>query len=249
MTRKLNDVLARFEQTIQENEAAGGGGGMYLTNVAASKKNPPKTTISSRTMTGETNGPASRRMSVSSGSYRNFLHSESVASKAAREKPAQPRGDSTVSTASTSEEDWGDQDWDPFAHEESGDQSENDSSEEGESEERRVSRHRRATRPCSSKRVGRLGNRKTRTTTSRGDPRTRNDRGGSLEGVAEVEGSEASTNNEEPDDGFVVTHVSGANRETLRRQRVSEKPSDHTRPGRTTGSSGTRQAARRLSRR
>ena len=220
---------------------------MYLTNVAASKTKPPKPIISSRTMTGEATGPASRRMSVSSGSYRNFLHSESAGGKAsAQGKPHQPpRGDSTVSTASMSDQDWGDQDWDPFADdEENADQSENDSSAEEESEERRVSRHRRATRPCSSKRVGRLGNRKTRTTT-RGDTRPSNGRGNSLDEVAEA--SETSTNNEEPDDG---SQVSGANRESLRRHRVHEKPTDPHRTGRSTGtSSGTRQASRRLSRR
>lgn len=244
---KINDVLARFEQTIQQNEAAGGGGGMYLTNVAASKNKPPKPIISSRTMTGEaTGGPASRRMSVSSGSYRNFLHSDNAGGKtsSAQGKTNQPpRGDSTVSTASMSDQDWGDQDWDPFADdEENDDQSENNSSAEEECEERRVSRHRRATRPCSSKRVGRLGNRKTRTT-ARGDTRAPNGRDNSLDEVAEA--SETSTNNEEPDD---VSQVSGATRD--RRHRVHEKPADLHRTGRSTvASSGTRQASRRLSRR
>ena len=39
MPKKISSVLARFEQTIQENNEAGGGGGMYLSNLAAQKKN------------------------------------------------------------------------------------------------------------------------------------------------------------------------------------------------------------------
>ena len=220
MPRKINDVLARFEQTIQANEAAGGGGGMYLTNVASTRKALPHT-ISSRNVAGDVVGPATRRMSVSAGTYRNFLQADSGG-----EAGHQARGDSTVSTASTSDPDWGDRDLDPFAEGENPDESENDSSEDDD-EDRRVSRHRRVARPVASKRVGRLGNRKTRTTT-RSDPRARNDGV-----VVEEEHSETSTNNEESEHGVSVSSRSGSSAHRAKR---------------LPGSTGTR-SARRPSRR
>jgi len=223
MPGKINSVLARFEQTIQENESAGGGGGMYLSNVAASKKKPVR--LSSRSLDGGSAaaaaGSRTRDMSVSAGSYRNFLQADAGGGgMAARGKPLphEARCDSTVSTAGMTDKDWDpfvetDKDWDPFASidEKGGDQSESEFSEQSEDEEedgRRAARgssHRRLNRPSASKRVGRLGNRKTRT--SRSDPRARTRRtNGQTKEEEDVEEeeeeeSEASTNNQDEDEG------------------------------------------------
>ena len=147
--QKISSVLARFEQTIQENEKAGGegGGGMYLTNVAGGKRRPGlKPMISSRSLDG--NAPvgrsASSRMNVAAGSYRNFLQGDAESDSGAR-KTLDTNSNSTTSTFPEE---------DPFAESDS-EFSESCFEEDGEGgeeeEHRRKSSSRRAARPSTSK--------------------------------------------------------------------------------------------------
>ena len=175
---------------------------MYLTNVASQKKKPP---LSSRSMHGGSSAgrpPLRRSMSVSTGSYRNFVHGDAagggstdVGGSSQRSKRHDAHGDSTVSTAGMS-----DADWDPFTEnkssfdevflEEESESSFAEEEEEEEEEESRTSSRRR--KPREQKRVGRLGNRKTR---SRADPNARSSR------------RPSENDDEEQDDGFSVTYV------------------------------------------
>jgi len=217
--KKISSVLARFEQTIQENNEAGGGGGMYLSNLAAQKKKAA--VLASRTASGEASGPASRKMSVSAGSYRNFL--QDPASGAGASKPSSStihhsskRHDAeTVSTAGMS-----DADWDPFATDGKSGRADIDAIEDyesdfsacsdassflGEDDEDAGERHHSSKkearrRPKEHKRVGRLGNRKTRT--GKSDPRTG---GRNRSKQKEEDRNTASNNEEEEEEGSVVT--------------------------------------------
>ena len=235
--QKISSVLARFEQTIQENEKAGGegGGGMYLTNVAGGKRRPGlKPMISSRSLDG--NAPvgrsASSRMNVAAGSYRNFLQGDAESDSGAR-KTLDTNSNSTTSTFPEE---------DPFAESDS-EFSESCFEEDGEGgeeeEHRRKSSSRRAARPSTSKRVGRLGNRKTRT--------SRSDRTRRQTSIKEEEEEEDPSEEEEANDGFAVSSSSKLDEPRARSGTSRQRSTSSAQRSRHGGSS--RSAARRPSRR
>jgi hypothetical protein len=108
MPRKLDSVLARFEETIEQNNAAGVCSGMYLTNQASRHSSAADTTTTKTKVTTAKAKPSpasGRRGSglesslpqIKPGTYRNMLKSTNTDA-------------TTVSTADTVESD----DWDPF---------------------------------------------------------------------------------------------------------------------------------------
>lgn len=222
MPGNINSVLARFEQTIQENEVAGGGGGMYLTNVASTRKRPVRQPSSRRSI-GE----------VSAGSYRNFLQNDAGGGggMAAREKRHE---------AEFVEKD---KDWDPFAegNDQSGEFSDHSDLDWDEEEDgaraAKGSTVRRPVRPSTSKRVGRLGNRKTRTGQGASTRRT-SVQAKEEEDVEEEDEDEASTSDHDEDDDGGASRDSSSRRETRpskkdgkprQRQRSTESSTTHRR--------------------
>jgi hypothetical protein len=104
--RKLDSVLARFEQTIEQNNAAGVCSGMYLTNQASRNASPEKkhqqivhhaSSSPSKASIAGRRGSTSldTSLQIQPGMYRNMLKKTDAA---------------TVSTADTAESN----DWDPF---------------------------------------------------------------------------------------------------------------------------------------
>jgi hypothetical protein len=92
MPRKLDSLLARFEETIEKNNAAGVCSGMYLTNQASSSSCcPPIKAKTSRRNSLETS------LRIQPGTYRQMFKTTDATV-------------STDSTASTANSD----DWDPF---------------------------------------------------------------------------------------------------------------------------------------
>ena len=243
---------------------------MYLSNVAGSKKKKTtQRTVARSTSERSTGGRSAygRSMpSVSAGTYRNFLQdggpAASTSASGGRGNHSKRQDAETVSTTGMS-----DAEWDPF-HDDSGDpfrgglgiealddESDFSFSESGfsdreweDGERHGASKKESRRRPKEQKRVGRLGNRKTRS--SRSDPRAagRSQRGPSStqteEDASERTTSDHHQDDEEEDNGFTVSYIADKKRSSGRDD-GEKRSSGSRRPPSSSRSHRSRRESRR----
>lgn len=184
-SQNVNTVLARLEQTIEQNKKVGVDSGMYLTSVASKYKPVKAASLRMLTSASEHKDSArqrpplarpQRRQSITMGaipvgSYRNMLNNDSsiitsdMSSKAEwnpfNDKKSSLQGDNQSSRHSSLNDSCASDDsFDSFGFDEEVDFDKSFTLEEPAFEE--TKKEIKMSRPAKEKRCGRLGNRKTR---------------------------------------------------------------------------------------
>lgn len=217
---KLSSVLARFEETIDQNNAAGVCSGMYLTNQAG-RTSPSRTSPVRKSSSHQRNsGGATRRSSATGGGslnqlkpgvYRNMLKTTDV----------------TVNTASTVECE--ENDWDPFHcnNVESGNESLSSfgdasfaSFSEDESAANSITPTRKE-RPKEKKSSGRRNPRISKTKKLRKDPNKSERRSSTKASLPSREEEEDEQSDD--DGGFALTYISARDKFTALAKQNSDR--------------------------